>query len=252
MRRIVLWLTNNIIINNVAIFFGADKYMKSANNYWKRYRIELNKSHQQVAGYSHIKEVEETLDKIHQTLINTTDIYLKKGERVLDIGCGPGLFLMDFKKDYELHGIDLSSEVLKLAKQNNPLAILHVGDFMDEKFDTKFNLIYSVGMLLYIKRSEVELFFNKLYDMLEPKGLVLISYPHAICRRDLFYHDINYINYSPKLLNKLISKKFILIQNKHVVDDREISNYDQMPYKSSVPGVDRIYKNSSILIIRKK
>ncbi len=245
-------LTNNIIVNNIAIFFGVDKYMKNAYGYWRKYLAPSDKTHQQIAGYSHIKEVEETLEKVHETLKNITTTHIRKRDKILDIGCGPGLFLMDFKNDYELHGIDLSSEILKLAKQNNPSAIFYEGDFMTKQFDIKFNLIYSVGMLLYVKRSDLEKFFDKLDNMLETGGIIFISYPHALSRKDLYYPDINYINYSPELLNKIASQKFNVLQNKHAFDDRLVTDYDRTPFKPKEPGMDRIYRNSSILIIKKK
>ena len=245
-------LLNNIVVNNVAIFFGLDKHLKSSNNYWKKYNILPNKTHQEVAGYSHIREVQEAVDKTHEILKLYTAKHLKKDAGVLDIGCGPGLYLMDFEKTIKLYGIDINDKMLELARKNNPNAIFYEGEFLSQKIDIKFNLIYSVGVMQYISRGEIIRFFDKIYDLLENNGIVFISYPHALSAIDLSFPDINYINYSPSFLNEILSKKFTLLQNKHVVDDRSITDYDKTPYKPSIASMDKIYKNSSILVAQKK
>ncbi len=70
-------------------------------------------------------------------------------DTVLDIGCGSGLFLkMATAKTTALTGIDLSDELLKIARQRNPEAVLLNQDmkalsFNDKSFDlvTGFNTI---------------------------------------------------------------------------------------------------------------
>ncbi len=245
-------LLNNVIVNNIALFFGFEKYLKNANNYWKNYNISPDKTHREVAGYSNVKEMDEVVLNLHEKLKNTKETYLKKGCNVLDIGCGPGLFLMDFGKDYNLTGIDLSSAMLTLAKKNVPEADFYEGDFLSKDFGKKFSLIYFIGVIQYFSTNDLEKLFDKIYNLLEEGGVMFISYPHAISAKDLSFPDLNYISYSPAFLNNKISSKFTLIENKHIIDNREVADFDKTPYKPSIPGVDKIYKNSSILIAMKK
>ncbi len=70
-------------------------------------------------------------------------------ERVLDVGCGTGLFLEHLARDYgelELVGFDLSSEMLEQARKHNPGVELVQGSvyaipFDDASFDVVLNTI---------------------------------------------------------------------------------------------------------------
>ena len=82
-------------------------------------------------------------------------------------------------------------------------------------------------------------------------GFVFISYPHALSEEDIIHPDKNFVQYSPDYLNELIARKFKLIQNKHIFDERVIKDYDRSPYKPLNSSFDKTYKNSSILIAQK-
>jgi cyclopropane fatty-acyl-phospholipid synthase-like methyltransferase len=245
-------LFNNIVINSIAVFLRVDRFLKRANNYWKAYKIDTRKTHQEIAGYSHVDGVQEAVDATHEKLQNIADKFLKPGDNILDIGCGPGLYLKDFPANINKYGVDINDKMLELAKRNNPTATLYKSEFLTARVDIKFSMIYSVGMLQYISRSELKLFVDKIYDLLEKDGLVFISYPHATSRLDLFFPAINYISYSPKILNKIMADNFLLIQNVHVLDKRVIDKFDRMAYKSIIGGISKTYRNSSILIAQKK
>ncbi len=243
---------NNTFINRILVFFKLDKHLQRANNYWEKYETNLNKTHQEIAGYSHSKDVQETVDKTHSTLKLFFDKYTSDKAVILDIGCGPGLYLSDFPKSTQLFGIDLSEKMLSLAKTNCPHATLINDEFLKYVFTVKFDLIYSIGVLQYIPKSELDSFFKKIHELLNTNGIFFISYPHAISSKDLTIPDINYINYSPEYLNSVVSKYFNLIQNKHILDDREITDFDKSPYKPLNVNFDKTYKNSSILVGQKK
>lgn len=225
---------------------------KNAKSFWKNYKPDLTKSHQEIACYSHTKDVQECIDKTHILLIDTFNKYLRQDEsRVLDIGCGPGLYLKDFSPQHKLWGLDINKNMLTIAKQNVPQAKLIQGDFLEYQFNTKFDFIYSVGVVQYVKPDEIIFFFNKAADLLDNRGFIFISYPHALSEDDIIHPDKNFVQYSPNYLNEIISSKFILIQNKHIFDDRVIKDYDRSPYKPLNPSFDKTYKNSSILIAQR-
>jgi SAM-dependent methyltransferase len=66
---------------------------------------------------------------------------LKAGQRVLDVGCGAGVFLeLVAKRGAEPHGIDASEALIALAHERLPEADLRVGDmeslpYDDDSFD---------------------------------------------------------------------------------------------------------------------
>jgi SAM-dependent methyltransferase len=211
------------------------------------------KTLQEVAGFSLRPEINETLEKIHSKLKDTSKKFLPAyGGNVLDIGCGPGLYMDDFDKCHKLYGIDISKEMIKIASSRIPHAKFFEGDFLKIQINESFHLIYSIGMLCYISRCDIEKFFSKIHALLLADGILFLSYPHAISKWDLYYPDLSYIQYSPSLIEKIVSEKFEIIEHIHGLDGRIVGKYDVSPYKSLNPGTHRTYKNSYLLIARKR
>lgn len=57
-----------------------------------------------------------------------------KGKTLLDIACGSGRHLELLQEHFETEGLDLSPELLELARQRNPGVVFYQGDMID--FDT--------------------------------------------------------------------------------------------------------------------
>jgi len=89
--------------------------------------------------------LETTFSPLYKKIISKSG--LSAGKQLLDIGCGTGLFLrMAGATGASLTGIDASPEMLKVARERNPDAILLEQDMarlslMEKKFDlvTGFN-----------------------------------------------------------------------------------------------------------------
>ena len=107
--------------------------------------------------------------------------YSDMGTRVLDAGCGPGLFakrLIEKKKDIDYYGIDISEEQIKNAKRINPSHAdrFVCGDwqnlpFEDEFFDTII-FIETVGYT----RDFVGL-LKECHRCLKPGGTIFTKHP---------------------------------------------------------------------------
>jgi len=244
---------NNNILNRALISIGFEKHIKVSGLFWKNYVVDRNKTEQEIAGYSHISSIDEAIIELHMQLQSTTKKYFNPDVAItiLDIGCGPGLYLKDFPKNANKYGIDLNRDMLKLAKKNNSDAVLIEGEFLKVKFTTSFHMLYSIGVLQYFTPAELDNLLKKASSLLQPSGILFISYPHAISREDLSYPDINYISYSPGYLSRVASKYFTIISNKHILQDRTIDEYDISPASPPV-GFNKTYQNSSILIAQKK
>ncbi len=89
---------------------------------------------------------------------------------MLDIGCGNGTFLQKLGLSYEAKGIDLSREMVKIAKSKGVDA--KVGDLsgVDEKFDAAFAV---ADVLNYMSLSELESFFENLKRVLKKEGIFM-------------------------------------------------------------------------------
>ena len=89
-------------------------------------------------------EVVEQLD--YSLWLNFVIPYLHYNDSILDLACGTGTLAMMLKlKEFDVSGLDLSSEIIEIAKEKakvNHLNIpYYVMDMTDFKIDKKFNVI---------------------------------------------------------------------------------------------------------------
>ncbi len=237
-----------VILNRFLIWSKLDRKVWSSDGHWKHFRYDPARSAQQNAGFSHTPEVDETLQRVKDKLIAALNQHVDKGNTILDFGCGPGIYMKMLDKDYHVVGVDISDEMLQSASRLMPENKFYCGDFLDIHYDERFSAIYSIGALEYISVSRIHNFFKKCADILNPKGLLFIQYPHAVRIWDLFYPNLSYINYSPKLISRIASRYFQVLENCQAFDGRPACWYDKHPYPTST----RIVKNGYLLIAKKK
>jgi len=87
-----------------------------------------------------------------------------KNDKVLDLGCANGRFYPLFeKKEADYYGIDLSSNLIKIAKDKYPQARFSVGTGLEILFeDNFFDKIYSIAVLHHIPYGKIkERFFKR-------------------------------------------------------------------------------------------
>ena len=97
------------------------------------------------------------------------DVILAPGEGVsiLDVGCGYGGLqnhLMGKVKNLSYKGIDISKEMIRLAKEKNPQIDFITGDYLETTFKEKFDYIICNGILtqkLDASLLEMETYFKK-------------------------------------------------------------------------------------------
>ena len=69
--------------------------------------------------------------------------HIKEGVRVLDVACGTGVLFEDYlKRGASVIGIDLSSEMVKVAKSKYPHMTVICGDVEETYFDELFDVIH--------------------------------------------------------------------------------------------------------------
>jgi len=245
-------ILNNILINNLLIALSLDRKYSDYLHYYNNFTPDKSKSLQEIAGYSIHPEINEVLQQLHDRLTEIRKKKLSHGDSILDIGCGPGLFLKDAAADFKTTGLDITPGMIEIVKDVSPSTQTILGNFLDAKIDRQFHLIQSIGMLIYINRGSLDQFFNKIYDHLEENGLFFLSYPHALSRKDTYYPTIDYILYSPVLIEKIASKKFTVIVHEHLTDKRAVGKFDKLNHLHPINPDSRYYKNSSVIILQKK
>lgn len=245
-------ILNNVVINNVLIGLKLDRKYSDYLHYYNHFVPDKTKTLQEIAGYSIHPEINAVLRQVHERLDQVRKTYLTNGDKILDIGCGPGLFLSEVAEQYKTTGLDITPGMIELVKEHSPKTTTILGNFLDVKLDQKFHLIQSIGMLIYINRGSLSAFFQKIHDHLEKDGIFFLSYPHALSKKDTWYPTIDYILYSPALIEKMAEKHFDILQHEHLTDGRKVGAYDKTKYLHPINPDSRYYKNSSVILLRKK
>lgn len=252
-NKVVLWnISHNFVFNKILIALGLEKKVTHKFNPYHAFKPDENKTPQEIAGYSNRIEINEVIEKSKKDLTTCVEMNVKSGGKILDIGCGPGMYLKLFEGKYDLTGTDINKYMLEVASKYVKGAKFYEGDFTGIDVKGEFDLIYCIGVLIYIPRTDIKTFFQKIHGLLNKGGVLYLNYPHALSYGDTLYSNLNYIQYSPEFIDKIIRSNFEIIEHHHAFDGRVVASYDKQPYKSLNPNTHRTYKNSYLLIAKKK
>ncbi|MDD5433225.1 MAG: class I SAM-dependent methyltransferase, partial [Candidatus Pacebacteria bacterium] len=104
--------------------------------------------------------------------------YIKKGDKVLDLGCGNGRFVNIIKeKGGEYFGTDVSVNLIDIAKKNYPNENFQATQPLKLPFaDNYFDVIYSIAVLHHIPSREFRLeFLQEAKRVLKTGGIVALT-----------------------------------------------------------------------------
>ena len=74
------------------------------------------------------------------------------GKRLLDVACGTGLHIEYLKEQFDVEGLDISQELLEIARQRNPKMLFHQADMMDFYLGHKYDVVTCLfGSIGYVK-----------------------------------------------------------------------------------------------------
>lgn len=99
---------------------------------------------------------------------------------VLDVGCGSGIHLQEYlKRGGECYGIDISEDMIRLARENCPGAEVSVGSVYGLEFrDNFFDVI--TASLVYSCVEDLNAAFTEMNRVLAKDGLFIFTMPHPI------------------------------------------------------------------------
>lgn len=107
-----------------------------------------------------------------QVIKNTSPI---ESKTLLDLGCGGGNDDFALKKYFNVTGIDLSPEMLKLAKKLNPDVNYLLGDMRTIRLKEKFDAVTVFDSINYmLTKQDLRSVFETAYEHLKPGGLLII------------------------------------------------------------------------------
>lgn len=253
LRNLILFLLNNILVNQFLILIKKDEFIKQFKNNWKRYKLNPKKSLQENVGFSHNPKVQGAIEHLHEKIQSTVQNSHPNGGAVLDIGCGTGLYLQDFNpKVWRCYGLDLNESFVNAAQALLPDAQIKCGLIDDLKEKLKFDVILNTSVLEYIVPSKLNIFLEQIITRLNREGLAIIQYPHALRYKDLWYPDLSYVRYSPNYLEKVIKKNFQdieILEHHQFLNQRTIFKYDKEPLDFEM---ENSFRNGCLLILQKK
>jgi len=133
------------------------------------------------------------VDKAYDRLAS----HIKKGQRVLDLGCGTGaLTLRAAQKDAKVKGIDVSSQMLEIAQerarkaglaQNIELSEMGVAELGSEESES-YDVVTSGLCFSELTDDELTYALKEAERILKPGGLLLVAdevQPRSISKRAL-------------------------------------------------------------------
>ena len=104
----------------------------------------------------------------------------KENASILEIGCGPGnitKFLLTQNPNLELKGIDISENMIQLARKNNPLAKFKVMDGRAiHQLENTFDGIVCGFCIPYLSKLDCQDLFSNTKKLLHPSGILYLSF----------------------------------------------------------------------------
>ena len=138
------------------------------------------------------------------------DKYIKNPERVLDIGCGTGVYLYSIQENNNCIGMDLEDEALKIAKNNCQNAKFLKGSVLKLPFEeNSFDVVTLWEVIEHIPTDTEKIAVFEINRVLKKGGLLILSTPNKNIfsnALDPAYFLKGHRHYSVDELSNLIKK----------------------------------------------
>ena len=142
--------------------------------------------------------------------------HIKKTDRVLDLGCGDGLNIRILVQSgiKRIIGVDISKELLKVAKKINPMTKFYLASSEALSFkDSSFDIVLVDSVFHHLMQFTKSL--KEIKRVLAPRGKLCFIEPHKSFMREIydFVSELSVAKYIPFLRERSISylgeKKFM-------------------------------------------
>jgi SAM-dependent methyltransferase len=144
--------------------------------YHPRTEVEALDSH----GQSwHNETVKENIDLCRYQLIESIfRKYLPRTGKILEAGCGLGRWVFYLRNlGYDITGIDLAADALRLAKEYDPSVPIHADNILRTSYPNgSFDAIISLGVVEHFEEGPEEA-FRETRRLLKEGGLFLVTIP---------------------------------------------------------------------------
>ncbi len=255
---------SNLILNNsmnMELLLNAEKrpdlYAKNEEPFWDDSHIseQMLKAHLdpdwEAASYKH-----KTIDEIVEWQVKYND--LSKGKKILDIGCGPGLYTSKFSQcGVDVVGMDYSRNSINYARNyadKNCLNIQYLyQDYLTMDYFCEFDAIF----LIYcdfgaLTDSSRDLLLQKIHKALKPDGVFIFDVFTNFNwdqqdRRNWYVSETGFWRPNPHLV--LEQTFHYEVENVHinqhiVIDDNgKVSTYNLRDHYYSKQSISQLMQN---------
>ena len=156
--------------------------------------------------------------------LNLITEHLLPGAKILDVGCGAGIpVAQHLAGTFSLTGIDISSNMIALAKKNVPTAKFIIADVMETEFPSgSFDAIVSFYAIFHIPRQEHQDLFRRFAQWLRPGGLLLFTVARyddglGYTEDDFFGGTMYWSNFGPSTYKKFLTETGFQIEQEGTV-----------------------------------
>jgi len=150
--------------------------------YWTKNLHDVDITHSSIGTKEFFEELEQYRYEKLEYLLRIIDFNAYKGRKLLEIGCGMGIDLVQFAKGGAIvTGIDLADNAIELAKKNLELhgvgGELLVMNGEELSFnDNSFDIVFAHGVLAYTH--DAALMVREINRVLKPGGEAILMMYH--------------------------------------------------------------------------
>ena len=148
----------------------------------------LGKKYDKIARWWHDRHVDSEYGVT--PFLRAIDYSAKSGD-ALDVGCGAGGRFVRIMQNhgFSILGIDVSAEMIRLAKQNHPDEEFHIQDICTWETRHKFEFIVAWDSIFHLPLSMQKPVVTKLCDLLSDGGVLVFTFGDAYGEHEDQWHQ---------------------------------------------------------------
>ena len=141
--------------------------------------------------------------------------YLKKGDKILDIGAGTGKYSLSLDKEgYEVTAVELVKRNIQIINKKNPHLKTILGNALDLSMikDNTYDVVLLFGPMYHLKKREDQIkALAEAKRVTKKEGIIFVSY----CMNDyaIITHGFIEGNIQENIKNQQIDQEFKILEN---------------------------------------
>jgi len=182
----------------------------------------MNNNEQFYINNKKYSEFLESQDKKYfKKYVDLMHKYTKKGDKILDIGCGTGIALKEISKIREAYGIDISKESIKICNEKKLSCNLYDGNVIPFK-DSEFDLTGSINVLEHVDNTNN--FLKECLRVTKDEGYILVTCTNFLSITNNYHKNTRGIKQKILNISEILKK---LLTNNIIIKKMEPTNREE-------------------------